>query len=252
MWILTEETTDLLREIAHCPNVSAVFRGARGNPCSEVIRCQGVSSLSMFQVPEPWNGRIHQASLLYLSSNPSISEDEQYPTWDSPDEHIGDFFQHRFGGGRKDWVREGKYGLAKDGTYLPATAYWAEILNRSRELFGREVVPGIDFALTEIVHCNSRNMIGVEAAITECAARYLPRVFQVSSASVVALIGKKVGDLFRKSFKVDDSLPIVGPRNVAGRDRLFLFFAAPGSNKPRTIDRVFSQDQIQLIRRYLF
>lgn len=242
---------DLLLEISRCPNVTSIMGGNRHHPCADIVNSQGVKEIDDFQVPEPWNGDIRTAKLLYLSSNPSISGVEEYPRWNSQDSKISDFFHHRFGGGHKLWVKDGKYALSNDGSYLPATAYWSEIVNRSSELFGRAASPGIDYTLTEIVHCKSRNMIGVESAINECAARYLLRVLEVSGANVIASIGKKVGDLLRTALGARGSDPIIGPRKIAGKQRLMLFLAAPASNKPRVISKILTPDQISLVRSYL-
>lgn len=248
---MIDKSAELLAEIVQCPNITSVLACNLHNPCEKVVRSQGVSNLDYFQVPEPWNGDIVQAPLLYLSSNPSVSDVEEYPAWSSSDELIHDFFVHRFGGGIKAWVKSGKHGLARDGSYLPATAYWSEILNRSKELFGRDARPGKDYALTEIVHCKSRNMIGVASALDECSKRYLNKVLEISGADIIALIGKKVGDRFRSALKVSDDTKLVGPRSLAGRERLILFLAAPGSNKPRVINKVFTSDEIRLIRNTL-
>lgn len=248
---MSENDDRLLYEIIRCTNVVSIIDGEASHPCADIVNSQGVARIGDFQVPEPWNGDIQGARLLYLSSNPSISEIEEYPQWNWQDGQINDFFHNRFGGGVKSWVSEGKYALAKDGSYLPATAYWSEIANRSSELFGRQVVPGIDYALTEIVHCKSRNMIGVESAINECGARWLLRVLQVSGASVIASIGKKVGDLLRQSLGVSENDLVVGPQEIAGKPRLVLFLAAPASNKPRVISKVLTPDQVELVRSYL-
>ena len=96
---------DLLHEIVHCDNVQECLVGEKiRHPCYSIVKSQVVSSLESFQVPEPWNGDIVDAPILFLSSNPSISEVEDYPCWGWDSELIEDFFVHRFGGGKKDWV----------------------------------------------------------------------------------------------------------------------------------------------------
>jgi len=248
---MTSTADELLREISRCPNVLSIIAGNTRHPCAEIVLSQSVVDIEDFQVPEPWNGDIRLARLLYLSSNPSISDVEEYPVWKSHNTLIEDFFVHRFGGGLKPWVIEGKRALAKDGTYLRATPYWSEIANRSAELFGRAVTPGVDYALTEIVHCKSRSMIGVDSAITECGERYLSRVLQASEATVVASIGSKAGDLLRKALHETGTESIIGPREIAGKKRLVLFLAAPGSSKPRIISRVLTPEEAQLVGDHL-
>jgi hypothetical protein len=103
---------DLLLEIARCPN----FRACLANPeaehaCGEIVRSQNVKGRKDFQVPEPWSGHLETAPILFLSSNPSISEDEQYPRLGWGDELIRDFFENRFGEGKQPWITEGRYYL---------------------------------------------------------------------------------------------------------------------------------------------
>ena len=148
-------------------------------------------------------------------------------------------------------MKDGKFGMSRDGSYLNATAYWSEIINRSNELFGRETEPGVDYALTEIVHCKSGNMIGVEAALEECGRRYLLRVLKVSGARVIAAVGQRAGQILRLALQIDEHINLVGPKLIADRERYVIFLAAPGSSKPRRIQRIFSKPEIELIRSVL-
>jgi len=113
-----------------------------------------------------------KAAALFVSSNPSISEVEACPRWSAPDDLIDEFFTQRFGGGRKVWIKQGRYGLRQDGTYGRAVAFWSAIRQRAIELLERPVRPGHDDALTEVVHCKSKAEQGVRGALVECAGRY--------------------------------------------------------------------------------
>lgn len=98
----------LLLKIARCPNVPACLEGGHeGHPCSTIVGSQAAGGLEDFQVPEPWSGQIRSAAVLFVSSNPSISEVEAYPRWSAPDDLIDEFFTQRFGGGRKVWIKQG-------------------------------------------------------------------------------------------------------------------------------------------------
>ncbi len=151
---------DLLHEIVHCPIVQQWFTDHNSNnPCAIVISSQRAQSLEHFQVPEPWSGDLEHAPILFLSSNPSFNESrsEEYPGWTWSDEWIADFFRHRFGGGRKQWIDgDGIRGLQRDGSWGKAVRFWTEVRSRARELLERDVRPGVDYALTEVVHCESR------------------------------------------------------------------------------------------------
>jgi hypothetical protein len=68
---------DLQCEIAHCRNVRAWFTDPKKpNPCSRIIESQGLpqnaEALERFQLPEPWQGHLDRALILFVSSNPSI------------------------------------------------------------------------------------------------------------------------------------------------------------------------------------
>lgn len=249
---MEDATLNLLERISSCTNVPICLKNDLSqHPCLEIVRSQGCNEILQFQVPEPWNGHIETAPLLYLSSNPSVSEIEEYPRWDWDTELILDFFTNRFGDGIQDWVRNGNRGLARDGSYLEPTPYWSEIKNRSTELFGRTAIPGVDYVLTEIVHCKSRNMIGVDEAIDECGSRYLQRILSVAEANVLVTVGVKVGRLLKLALNLDSDLNIAGPILIGGKKRIVLFFPAPGSSKPRKIEKLYTTEEIHFIRSHL-
>lgn len=249
---MIENWEKLLFNIAHCPNVEQCFREKdMSHPCYPVIMSQNQESLEEFQIPEPWSGKLESAPLLFLSSNPSFSKTEAYPTWASRNSKIRDYFVNRFSGGGRNWVKDGKYALDKQGNYLPATRYWSEIINRSKELYARDVYPGIDYALAEIVHCKSKDMIGVNEAKEECVKRYFWLLVEESGAKVIAVMGKSPGNIVKNIINAQDKQKYFEPVVIGGRKRLVLFLPAPGSSMPRKIEKVFSPKEIKLIQNYL-
>jgi hypothetical protein len=75
----------LLREITRCPHIQSCYTSSQSNhPCQKIISSQKehAQSLDTFQVPETWSGNIEQAPILFLSSNPSIDENEEIPLLD--------------------------------------------------------------------------------------------------------------------------------------------------------------------------
>src|SRR5258708_7062718 len=156
---------DLLQEITRCPLIQTWFTSPQSpNPCSKIIAMQHPShptSLDQHQVPEPWSGDLKQAPLLFISSNPSIDEKEEYPLWSWQDQWIEDFFVNRYGGGRRQWIEDSIRSLRHDGSRVPVR-FWIEVRQRAKELFEREVIGGRDYALTEVVHCKSRGEAGVQ------------------------------------------------------------------------------------------
>jgi hypothetical protein len=152
---MTNRGETLLLEIARCPNVAICLGIDGGNhPCATIVQSQRAIGIVDQQVPEPWSGHLESAPILFVSSNPSIRPDEDYPTPSWSDQEITDYFSNRYGGGRKQWTKDGKQSLLKDGRYAEKTSHFrAEVASRAGELLGRKARPGVDYVLTEVVHC---------------------------------------------------------------------------------------------------
>jgi hypothetical protein len=239
----------LLFDIAHCPIVNLVFNSHSSHPCERIIESQNASSLPEFQLPELWSGQIESAPILFLSSNPSIDPSEDYPTWFSSDELVEDFSSNRFAGKHKEWVKNGKHFLKKNGSYSQAVSFWSAVRKRSEELFQREVIPGVDYALSEIVHCKSRQEIGVSDAMRFCSERYLKRILMVSGAIVVVILGDKAKVMFKEVFNISDneinkSISV----NVGNKERYICSLPHPNARKKRTFDAVLSPDVLLQLR----
>jgi len=79
---------NLLHEITNCPNIEKARLDAN-HPCHKIVNTQPRDN---FQLPEPWNGNIVDAPILFISSNPSFDDNEYYPTTEWKKEVIEDFF----------------------------------------------------------------------------------------------------------------------------------------------------------------
>lgn len=217
---------ELIADLSHCPEVTAVWAGPASHPCSGVVGVQP-SDPDVFQVPEPWAGHIHRAPLLFVSSNPSISKDEPYPTWDMPETARRDFFDRRFGQGRGQ-VKDGMFGPLKspgaDGSWhnTRATPFWRECNTNVCFVLGRPAVAGIDYAMTEVVHCKSRDQEGVTRATPLCMKRWFERVLAVSGASVVAVLGSVAMKAVSRYLGRDLELWRTSRAVLGGRERLVL------------------------------
>src|ERR1022692_3494042 len=125
---------NLFNEIINCPNfLSGQFTG---NPCNKILGCQ---SSKTRQFPEPWNGNIRSAKLLFISSNPSINDDEVFPdnTWE--EQSSLDFFVNRFSKQSK-WVKDELKPLMKDGNYANGyVRFWASVRKTAATLLNRQV-----------------------------------------------------------------------------------------------------------------
>lgn len=178
----SEDAKLLLLDIVRCDVARSHFSDSiDAHPCSTIVAAQGVMSWASFQVPEPWSGNLLTAPILFLSSNPSISGTEEYPRSAWGNSELESFFNSRFNG---HWIRNDNSARNADGTYGGKVHYWSSIRNRASELLGRSAIPGVDFALSEIVHCKSKGDAGAELALKFCAGRYLLRLLSCSGAIV--------------------------------------------------------------------
>ena len=207
--------------------------------------------MAELQVPEPWSGDLEGAPVLFLSSNPSISTAEVYPRWEWADEEIADFFGGRFGGGRRQWIKDGTKSLRPDGSYGRATAFWAAVRQRAIELLQRDVRPGVDYALTEIVHCKSKSEIGVAAARKRCVPRYLRRVLTSAAARVIVVLGKPAQQAVQEEFNISADALIHGPKALCGRERMLAFLPHTNYRGARTFAACLPAGKLEILRSFL-
>jgi hypothetical protein len=237
--------SDLLLRIARCENV-ALARCSSKNSCHTIVMSQPPDAES-FQMPEPWNDRLASAPLLFLSSNPSIGEGAEYPKDSWPDHEIEDFFTNRFGRGRKAWVEGGNRALLLDGTYARANAFWSGIRRRAMELFDCAVVPGRDYALTEVVRCKSLRENGVQEARDECARRYMIPTLQASGAVVIVTLGKVAEKYARRDLMRFEG-SVSPPTVIAGRERVIAVLPHPNARMKRSCAECLSDPDVALLR----
>lgn len=227
---MTEEEK-LIDEIFYCPNCSE-----KGN-CKTIIESQKVHP---FQNPEPFTGDIAKSKVLVISSNPSISNQEVYPSKEWTKEAIRDFFINRFNTDNK-YVRDYKYVLIddKNKTYADDwVRYWSSIRNRVAELYGRPVdtvIPGVDYTLTELVHCKSRSEIGVNEALLECTNRYFEKLIEISGAKVIVVVGNLAANFIKNKYNISELVD--KDVEIGNRKFDFIFIEHPNSrtNGPKRL-----------------
>ena len=83
----------LLINISRCNEVKNAIENSN-HPFYRIVNSQ--EKLKPFQNPEPWNGDINKADILFLSSNLSYNPDENYPTDSWDDENIYNYHKNRF------------------------------------------------------------------------------------------------------------------------------------------------------------
>jgi uracil-DNA glycosylase len=241
---------EVFLSVARCPNVVRCLESDAPHPCREVVRYQvgtpGITPYDDFQLPEPWVGEITVAPILFVSSNPSIGED-RHAVGSSSDDALWDSHHHAFGGGTREYVLDGIYSSTPEGERLKKVAYWGGVRARTRELIA-DAVPGRDYALTEVVHCKSRDEVGVVAAADECARRHLGRVLALSPAPVVIVVGRVAREFFLGRGAPAPSG--VSEREMGGRPRLVAFVPhpSPGKGGPRRLAARLPEDDLARLR----
>jgi uracil-DNA glycosylase len=229
------DSRELFHDISRCAVIEDYFRDQAhfAEPCRTIIRSQRPTNDMEHQLPEPWRGDIVGAPILFVSSNPSIGEDRNALGASSPDE-VWNSYANAFSNPRV--MLAAKYSVTPNGTRSArAVQYWAEALGRAEELLDR-VVPGRDYALTEVVHCKSLKNKGVKEALNTCVGRYLDRVLTLSQSCVVIIYGDYAASVFAERYSVLRGVACYeGPTMICGRERFIIRLDAPGSNKVRTL-----------------
>lgn len=238
----------LALDIARCTQLPYADQDP-SHPCHRVVAAQGATPIPRRQVPEAWAGNIAEAPVLFLSSNPSISEAgdatsgpsaEVFPTVSWTDDAIVEFMTRRFDPTvTPPWVVNYRF-LRQDGVYSPRPVnFWSHIKERAGELLGRSPEPARDFAMTEIVRCKSKFEAGVPQAAPACAGRYLDRTLALSPARVVVILGVPARETARPLLglpagfgqgPVDqgDDISLV---TLGDQERLVVYLSHPSSGK---------------------
>lgn len=170
--------------------------------CASVLISQGLDLLAStphawkhWQVPEPWNGHLDQAPLLFVGQNPSFDIAEDYPTRSTL---LGgsfsavDYYDRRFEchirGGTKV-RRKGVDNWSPSNRFLSAVRVTAELIYHGL-VNNTDLIPGTHYAITEAVRCKARNAHGIHLAATTCGNRYMLRTLLASNARVIVCFGR--------------------------------------------------------------
>lgn len=143
-------------------------------------------------LPEPWNGHLRSAKLLFVGQNPSANHLENYPD----EERLGDkakllrFFEGRFDSRPEGaFISEGTRVRLKSGEYASPNKFLKRVRRLAKDVFGGHVEPGVHYALTEAVRCKAAKASDVHRALENCATKHLPETLELSGAKVIVLLG---------------------------------------------------------------
>ena len=225
---------ELLLAIVRCPEIDRA-RAEAGHPCAGIV---GLQTADAFQAPEPWRGHIDTTPILFLASNPSIGGSYEFPPARWSDDRIIDYYQRSFD-------RDGGH---IDEKGYNSVAFWCGVRARATEILGRDAVPGVDFAITELVHCKSTGEQGVDRAHLTCAGRWLDRVLGVSGATVVVLLGSQARDHCVARWGLDKGRRVHFGVGTPGRERAVVVLPHPNARGRRKVGDLVSPDELGRLR----
>lgn len=215
-----DEIRKLALSIATCDQIESATN-SRTHCCTKIATAQEYLGKEFRQSPEPWAGDLAAARVLFIASNPSISEaqltgedypivgfsdsDVVHPEWD--EERIADFHLNRFDQARdRPYVTPGAQFLCRDGSYRGSDqsapgkgsqTYWRNAFKETSYVLGRNIDISHDVCLTEVVHCKTKSEtgkdnkpVGLSEALPMCAGKYLDRIVSSSTAVLIVISGK--------------------------------------------------------------
>lgn len=245
----------LLEEITNCENIQKTLNGNFDSDCKnceKIIKSQKCDNIKNFQLPEPWNGDLENCKILFISSNPSFNLYEEYPLgkWNKSD--VSDFFINRFSNRfpDKNFVRNELYTLQINGCYSKNwIRFWAATRSYARYILDtNSPVPGIDYVMTEIVHCKSVAEKGVQDAMETCANKYLDKIIKISKAKIIICLGGKASNAVKKRYQIETTEKIFENSTM---DKVFLFLPHPNSREERKLNKILTQDELEKVKNKL-
>lgn len=191
---MENEIKQLMKDIVMCEELDDLK-----SECNEITALQREEN--EWQVPEPWNGDISKAPVLFLCLNPSINKKELYPLRNSDEwteDRIIDFFTNRFSNNNGEWVKNGVRPKKKNGEYVEPKKWvrnWVFIKSWYCQLTAKskqDVKIGEEYMISDIVHCKSLKGKGVDdTTLKKCSELYLKRLLLVSKAKIIIILGSK-------------------------------------------------------------
>jgi len=231
---MTYSPRSLSATIARCPVLASTLRG-EDTPCRSVVSWLG-SEPGPRYLPDAWYGHLAEAPILFVSSNPGAGArtDPVLPglwvTSESSDEEVFLASDGAFEPGQVPGVAGGTRMVDRHGQqHGRPVRYWTWARRMAREFLGAEPTPGHDYAMTEMVHCGSRDEYGVSEALATCSHTYLRPILALSPATVIVLVGDKAYSAFTSEMGLSIHDHVWGPEPLAGRKRWVITLPHPNS-----------------------
>jgi len=199
------------------------------HPCHSIWESQGCEIVGDFHLPEPWNGSIDSARLMFLGINPRYNAGELFPRIGNPwwmtdgqelsSSRITDFFTRRFSSedgyvvGVPDSAVRVRIESASTSERVYREAggvYWKYLHMIARLVLGKDydlgcsVTPGVDYVLTEVVHCKTIDENGVsDSCFRQCRDKWMGRVMDVAcNVEYIVVVGGKAKENVAPIFSI--------------------------------------------------
>ncbi|MHA7209517.1 hypothetical protein [Arthrobacter sp. MDT1-65] len=131
--------------------------------------------------------------------------------------------------------------------------YWQWVRKQTVALVGEGAPWHESAAMTEVVHCKSKNEIGVREAASFCSAKHMDRVLSASPAGLIVVVGGPSRDAFTLAHpEISKRFPLFGRDDpitgrvdpvqsivkitVGGRQRLICFLWHNSAYAPKVKD----------------
>ena len=251
------ERNELLLAITRCPEIERA-RGDAGHPCRRVVCFQDAAG---YHVPEPWQGHIETAPILFVSLNPGYGENQVFPTPEWTDADTIDFFRRRFDE-EAGWTRHAAgnriYLRVKDSNGNKRfegrpVRHWgnAGINGYATKLLGREPVFGRDITMTMAVHCKSSDGYAAKPAMRQCTRKWLNQIMEHSAASIIVLLGNDARDACARMWGFDKNRRVHFGVSVPGGERAIVLLPHPAMQGKQEFGNYVSREELQRLRELL-
>ena len=255
---MNSEEKEVFRKIAGCSIANRIIDDLEArNPIDEPYKsCEKIClhqkekfdglrneqvrfSKETFHMPEPWNGNLSKAEILFVSSNPSFDINETTPELarkenkevlpkiisdpdkDDPEtkralDEAENFFENRFS--HKEYKNKTWTSILKHASYLlektsPEKTSSIEPIENITKDQKDKIASSI--ALTEVVHCKSEGEKGVQEALETCYNKHTRAVIELflkspsGKSKTVVLLGNHARNAFHQALEIksDKAIP---------------------------------------------
>lgn len=187
--------------------------------CNALYKSQQCTSIADFQIPEPWNGDIENAPILFVGLNPGFLDVELYPKlgnqyWTLANGKfdtvkVEDFFEHRFNSSYQYVKYPNRTKIVPAGyKLLRGRTFWAYVKSIADKILNTSNSnPGVDFAITEIVHCKSQNISCIHSTCYDiCFNKHFGNILSIAqNLQYIVVLGRPTRDRISKYFGISSA-----------------------------------------------